>query len=67
MFRTCYVFDLRAGVGRGGWGGLMTSMRMRPAYTVSLSAPCIGGEGGMGGHVDDVDVVLHNVDCLCGR
>ena len=28
---------------------------------------CIGGEGGKGGDVDDVDVVLHDVDCLCGR
>ena len=42
----------------------MTSMRMRLTCTVSRSALCIGGEGG---DVDDVDVVLHDVDCLCGR
>ena len=41
--------------------GVMTSMRMRLTCTVSLSGLCIGGDGG------DVDVVLHNVDCLCGR
>ena len=63
-----YVFDLRAGVGRGGgWGGLMTSMRMRLTCTVFLSGLCIGGEGRDGGDVDDVDVVLHDADCICGR
>ena len=64
-----YVFDLRAGVGRGGgWGGLMASMRMRLTCTVFLSALCIGGEGQMGGGAaDDGDVVFHDVDCLCGR
>ena len=51
-----------------GWGGgVMTSMRMRLTCTVSLSALCIGEERGDWGDVDDVDVVLHDVDCLCER
>ena len=46
-FHVCVcVFDLRAGVGRGG-DGLMTSMRMRLTCTVPLSALCIDGYGGM--------------------
>ena len=53
---------MAAGGGEGE--GLMTSMRMRLTCAVSRSALCIGGEGG---DVDDVDVVLHDVDCLCGR
>ena len=35
----------------------MTSMRVRLTRAVSLSALCIGGEGGWG-DVDEVDVVL---------
>ena len=47
-----YVFDLRAGVGRGGgdfWADDVHSMQLAATCTVSLSALCIGGEGGDGG------------------
>ena len=38
-----------------GDGGLMTSMRMRIMSCVSLVV------------LHDVDVALHDVECLCGR
>ena len=65
---TCmYLTSVQGWGGGGGWGGLMTSMRMRLTCTVFLSGLCIGGEGRDGGDVDDVDVVLHDADCICGR
>ena len=52
-FSCCFV--LCALVWRGGMGGLMTSMRMRIMSCVSLVV------------LHDVDVALHDVECLCGR
>ena len=58
-----YLTSVQGWGGGGMGGGLMTSMRMWLTCTVPLSALCIDGEG----DVDDVDVVMYDVDCLCGR
>ena len=58
-----YVFDLHAGVGRGR----PSECGLHVLFLFLLCALVGTGDGGDVDDVEVVDVVLHDVDCLCGR
>ena len=55
------------GGGGGGGGAVAGAGALAGAGAFSFCSVHWWGGEGMGGNVDDVDVVLHDLECLCGR
>ena len=62
-----FVVVVVGGGGGGGGGAVAGAGALAGAGAFSFCSVHWWGGEGMGGNVDDVDVVLHDLECLCGR